>query len=506
MRKRKELDALVPNGKLGKRVSQTPSSRSASAHELLGNFSDTSDIEDFSVQKPRRHVCRKGSSGAACLPLCLFMLVTLSIIAGGTLAWLHLGIRRDLELLRNHLQKVEAGNKNTPDALDSIHSQLRGLESNVSTLVANLKKIVSEVSTLGTEMEKLEQTTKILRDSIAAAPEIKELPKDVSSLSENVASFGSKIAAMETTVSDLQNQQFYLQNSQEELAQTVTNIEVEVHELSNTTGYLSNPTAQIQITQLGEKQLDLHDELLRVTEAVKDLNETVLPIIWKINSTHPLLEAINGNSTSRLGDLSSQVMELYYNITSQLQTLATKKNTLKVKKKQRRLHQNDFQQMVDNSVSNKLQNKLSELLMAGIVTNMDITWPEILKEAQDMAKLYSELIYQLNGSLNTEYKIQDGSGETAMGQFLNVTLSNLVKDYDDELKVMQENVHHLLVQYSQLQSAQAATEYKSDTALSKLYYLEKLIKKSLNPQLKQDPDEEETTDNPNPGITTTSGW
>ncbi|XP_076343692.1 uncharacterized protein LOC143243851 isoform X5 [Tachypleus tridentatus] len=460
MRKRKELDALVPNGKLGKRVSQTPSSRSASAHELLGNFSDTSDIEDFSVQKPRRHVCRKGSSGAACLPLCLFMLVTLSIIAGGTLAWLHLGIRRDLELLRNHLQKVEAGNKNTPDALDSIHSQLRGLESNVSTLVANLKKIVSEVSTLGTEMEKLEQTTKILRDSIAAAPEIKELPKDVSSLSENVASFGSKIAAMETTVSDLQNQQFYLQNSQEELAQTVTNIEVEVHELSNTTGYLSNPTAQIQITQLGEKQLDLHD---------------------------------------------SQVMELYYNITSQLQTLATKKNTLKVKKKQRRLHQNDFQQMVDNSVSNKLQNKLSELLMAGIVTNMDITWPEILKEAQDMAKLYSELIYQLNGSLNTEYKIQDGSGETAMGQFLNVTLSNLVKDYDDELKVMQENVHHLLVQYSQLQSAQAATEYKSDTALSKLYYLEKLIKKSLNPQLKQDPDEEETTDNPNPGITTTSG-
>lgn len=459
MRKRKELDALVPNGKLVKRVSQTPSSRSASAHELLGNFSDTSDIEDFSVQKPRKHVCRKGSSGAACLPLCLFMLVTLSIIAGGTLAWLHLGIRRDLELLQNHLQKVEAGNKNTPDALDSIHSQLGSLESNVSTLVANLKKIVNEVSTLGTEIEKLEQTTKILRDSIAAAPEIKELPKDVSSLSENVASFGSKIAAMETTVTDLQNQQFYLQNFQEELAQTVTNIEVEVHELSNTTGYLSNPTAQIQITRLAEKQLNLHDELLRVTEAVKDLNETVLPIIWKINSTHPLLEAINRNSTSRLGDLS---------------------------------------------VSNKLQNKLSELLMAGIVTNMDITWPEILKEAQDMAKLYSELIYQLNGSLNTEYKIQDGSGETAVGQFLNVTLSNLVKDYDDELKAMQENVHHLLVQYSQLQSAQAATEYKSDTALSKLYYLEKLINKSLNSPLKQDPDEE-TTDSPNPGITTTSG-
>ncbi|XP_022235173.1 EF-hand calcium-binding domain-containing protein 14-like isoform X4 [Limulus polyphemus] len=447
MRKRKELDALVPNGKLGKRANQTSSSRSASAHELLGNFSDTSDIEDFSVQKSKRHVGRKGSNGAACLPLCLFVLVSLSIIAGGTLAWLHLGIRQDLDLLRNHLQKVEAGNKNTPDALHSIHSQLRGLENNVSTLVANLKKIVSEVSTLGTEIEKLEQTTKTLKDSIVAAPEIKELPKDVSSLSENVASFGSKIAAMETTVSDLKNQQSFLQVSQEELTQAVTNIEVEVHELSNTTEYLSNPTAQIQITQLSEVQLALRD---------------------------------------------SQIMELYHNITSHLQTLAPKKNTLKGKKEQLELQQNDLQQMVDNSVNNALRNKLNDLLTAGVVTSTDVTWPEMLKKAQDMVHLYSELIYQLNGSLNTEYIIQDGSGEAAVGQLLNATLSSLIKDYEDELKTMQENVHHLLVQYSQLQSAQAATEYKSDTALSKLYYLEKLIKKSLNPSLNQDLDEEES--------------
>ncbi|XP_022235171.1 EF-hand calcium-binding domain-containing protein 14-like isoform X2 [Limulus polyphemus] len=495
MRKRKELDALVPNGKLGKRANQTSSSRSASAHELLGNFSDTSDIEDFSVQKSKRHVGRKGSNGAACLPLCLFVLVSLSIIAGGTLAWLHLGIRQDLDLLRNHLQKVEAGNKNTPDALHSIHSQLRGLENNVSTLVANLKKIVSEVSTLGTEIEKLEQTTKTLKDSIVAAPEIKELPKDVSSLSENVASFGSKIAAMETTVSDLKNQQSFLQVSQEELTQAVTNIEVEVHELSNTTEYLSNPTAQIQITQLSE-------ELLRVTEAVCDLNETVLPVIWKIH--HNMYPLINKSATCRLEDLNlvttkiitiysqSQIMELYHNITSHLQTLAPKKNTLKGKKEQLELQQNDLQQMVDNSVNNALRNKLNDLLTAGVVTSTDVTWPEMLKKAQDMVHLYSELIYQLNGSLNTEYIIQDGSGEAAVGQLLNATLSSLIKDYEDELKTMQENVHHLLVQYSQLQSAQAATEYKSDTALSKLYYLEKLIKKSLNPSLNQDLDEEES--------------
>lgn len=50
MKKRKELDALVPNGKVKKKHS----SSSGASHELLRVDSDTTDTEEFSVLQPRK--------------------------------------------------------------------------------------------------------------------------------------------------------------------------------------------------------------------------------------------------------------------------------------------------------------------------------------------------------------------------------------------------------------------------------------------------------------------
>lgn len=56
MKKRKELDALVSNGKIGsnKRNGLKKGSGSCSAHELLRHDTDSSDMEDFSILQPRR--------------------------------------------------------------------------------------------------------------------------------------------------------------------------------------------------------------------------------------------------------------------------------------------------------------------------------------------------------------------------------------------------------------------------------------------------------------------
>ena len=51
MKKRRELDALV-NGKIGRR-------KKYGEHELLRNESESSEIEEFSIDLPQKTVVRK---------------------------------------------------------------------------------------------------------------------------------------------------------------------------------------------------------------------------------------------------------------------------------------------------------------------------------------------------------------------------------------------------------------------------------------------------------------
>ncbi|XP_076353087.1 uncharacterized protein LOC143248541 isoform X2 [Tachypleus tridentatus] len=484
MKKRKELDALVANGKLGKRVRKTTSCGSASAHKLLVNFSDSSDNEDFPALYSNRGYFRKGSPLAACLPLCLFALVSTSIVTAGTLIWLHLGLRQDLDLLRNHLQKVEAGNKNTPEALHFIHSQLKRIDKNASILGTDFKKIVSDIHSLEKEVEQLRQTTNSLKDSIASAPEIKELPKDVSSLSENVASFGSRIAAIEATVKDVKSQQSSLQSSQGGMTQTLTNFEAQLQELSNKTEKLSHPAVELQTTKLVEGQQILRDELLRVADAVDLLNDTTIPAVLKINEALPLLEKMSGNTNLNVQDLSefhSEIMKLkdyiYNNITGRIVVLASKQRTLEITQEQLRQHQLDqnvIQHIVKISVDQAVGDMFNNTLSFGASDNVSVTFPELLKQAHDMVQMYLELIQQLKGPMDSQQLTQYSNATDTVGHLLNLTLNSLLRDYKEELKILQDNCNHLLTQYSQLQTAQAATDHKADTALLKLHYLESL--------------------------------
>ncbi|XP_022253552.1 uncharacterized protein LOC106469346 isoform X2 [Limulus polyphemus] len=493
MKKRKELDALVPNGKLCKRVKKTTSFGSASAHELLANFSDTSDIEDFPALHSQRVGCRKGSPLAACLPLCLFILVSTSVVTAGTLIWLHLGLRQDLDLLRNHLQKVEAGNKNTPEALHSIHSHLKKIEKNVSILGTDFKKIVNDISSLEKQVEQLKQTTNSLKESIAAAPEIKELPKDVSSLSENVASFGSRITAMEATVKDVKSQQSSIQSSQGGITQTISNLEAQFQDLSNKTEKLSHPADKLQTTKLMEGQQILRDELLRVADAVDILNDTTLPVVLKVNEALPLLENINGNTSWTVEDLSKSHSEIkklkdyiYNNITGQILVLASKQRTIEITLEQLRvpqLDQNVIQHIVKVSVDQAVGDMLNNTLSVGASSNTNVTFLEMLKQAQDMVHMYLELIQQLKGPMDSQQLIQYGNATDIVDHLLNLTLSSLLQDHKEELKILQDSCDHLLTQYSQLETAQAATDHKADTALQKLHYLENLQR--INQNLKE---------------------
>ncbi|XP_022241614.1 EF-hand calcium-binding domain-containing protein 14-like isoform X2 [Limulus polyphemus] len=477
----------------------TKRSTSINKNTEVSNFLEISDlasdseesIPDFSVTKRKlRSKNKKGSTLAAFLPFCLIVLVSTSVVTAGTWIWLHLGLRQDLDLLRDHLQTVEAGNKNTPETLHSIHSQLKEFEKNVSILGADLQKVISEISVLGKEVEQLKQTAGSLKESIAAAPEIKELPKDVSSLSENVASFGSKITAMEATIKDMKYQQASLQTSQEGLKQSLTNFQVQIQALSNVTEKLSSSPGEDQTAKLRKEQRIFHDELLRVAEAVDNINISTLPVISKVNEILPLLEKINGSASWSVEDLNSfysEIMKIkdymYHNITGQILALKSGEKDLELAKtelKTPNLNTVVIQHMIESSINLAIKDMLNNTLTIGTMSNTNITLTEILKQTQDVVHTYLELIQQLKDPVDNHLLNQYSNATNVVGQLLNLTVSSLLKDHEGELQTLQNNVSHLLTQYSQLKTAQAATEEKINTVIAKLQLVEVLTRDFQN--------------------------
>ncbi|XP_064476815.1 EF-hand calcium-binding domain-containing protein 14-like isoform X2 [Ornithodoros turicata] len=210
MKKRKELDALV-------------SSRAPPGRELLKkNESESSDMEDYTVLAPYRLPPRKkhngrGSSRPACIPACLVLVA--GAAAAGALVWLHLGLRRDFDTLRSHLNTVDAENKQLPGTLHDIHSQLKQLKHNMTSLAADLKKATGNAATLAKEVSDLKATTSDLHDSVAAAPQIKALPNAVEHLKKNVANLGSQVSTLESNIGMLKEQHAAVQGLEARVAE-----------------------------------------------------------------------------------------------------------------------------------------------------------------------------------------------------------------------------------------------------------------------------------------------
>ncbi|GIY26115.1 EF-hand calcium-binding domain-containing protein 14 [Caerostris extrusa] len=275
MKKRKELDALVSNGKIGSRINcNKKASGSCSAHELLRHDTDSSDIEDFSILQPRRKGRKKHGSRfcitSVCLSLCQFILVTTSCLVSGALIWLHIGLREDIDLLRAHLQKVEAGNRNTPEALHLIHSSLKTLDSNVTMLYIDAKKTIADIENITSEVKLLKETATSLRASIASAPAIQQLPKDMHSLSESVANFGSKLNALESNIKELKDQQSNIQTSWQNLSGELDTVKISVQDLTNSSDFQAKSSVNTSA-----KDLKLQNAIQETNQHVENLQGTL---------------------------------------------------------------------------------------------------------------------------------------------------------------------------------------------------------------------------------------
>ncbi|XP_046544750.1 EF-hand calcium-binding domain-containing protein 14-like isoform X2 [Haliotis rubra] len=298
MKKRRELDALVTNGKLPRR-------KSKSGHELLrSNDSDSSEVEEFSVPNGKQN--GKKWIGfcpcSSCVALLVFVVMTTCLIACGGLIWMHFELKRDLDNLRERLIAVESRNQGAPEEFQKYHSQIQSINRTVQDMQTGprgIGKITKNLTTISTQLSSLSLTTDGLMESLKAAPELKDLPTKFDTLTSSVASMGSDIQVAKKDLSTLTDFQKSAEQQLKDLTERVTTME------SKPGSSLNSPDVQpgrekgsegSNLSEAGTLQM-----LTELKEDIKKLNLSLVAKIEAVNSsllTHETRLSLLENFTS----------------------------------------------------------------------------------------------------------------------------------------------------------------------------------------------------------------
>ncbi|KAG8183059.1 hypothetical protein JTE90_018104 [Oedothorax gibbosus] len=468
MKKRKELDALVSNGKIGssKRIiCGKKGSGSCSAHELLRHDSDSSDMEDFSILQPRRKGRKKHRNRlcmtSVCLSLCQFILVTTSCLVSGALVWLHLGLREDIDLLRAHIQKVEAGNRNTPEALHVIHSNLKQLDSNVTNLFLEVRKNTAEIENITSEVKNLKETTASLKASIAAAPAIQQLPKDMKSLSESVANFGSKMNALESNIKEIKDQQSNMQTTAQNLSGELDGIKVTLQDLSNFTEIQAKSTRDAKIPETNLQVDNLKEQLLNVVNSVEKINATCnsqLNANYNVPDVKTLQEAVMflTNSTqsyeSRLSALESLLLS---NISFRIEQLESERLHLFKKPEV-----NDAEGYLNKTISETIVHLINKNIFKSDATTEDESNLQSLEQTHDLLVLLATLLQKFE-HIPKSYILSHKNATELVENMLLHLFEEILLPRDTKIEAIEHELHSISSCIPKCHS-QASQQSKSD--------------------------------------------
>ncbi|GFT13447.1 EF-hand calcium-binding domain-containing protein 14 [Nephila pilipes] len=461
MKKRKELDALVSNGKIGssKRINcGKKASGSCSAHELLRHDTDSSDIEDFSILQPRRKGRKKHGSRlcitSVCLSLCQFILVTTSCLVSGALIWLHIGLREDIDLLRAHLQKVEAGNRNTPEALHVIHSNLKQLDSNVTMLYIDARKSIADIENITNEVKFLKDTTSSLKASIASAPAIQQLPKDMHSLSESVANFGSKLNALESNVKELKDQQSNMQTTWQNLSGELDSMKLTVQDLTNSSDYQAkssgNVSAKDSKLQAAFQEINQHVESMQgqLMDIVKSFDKINASVSNQLSVYHELparvetvkeaIVWINNATSSYNSRISALETFIYTNLTLRLDQLDP--DRLRSFQMSGTGEMGDF---VNKSISDAIQQLISKGIFHGDIqkTNNNNAL-QSLEETHDVLVLLAALLQKFD-QIPTTYILTNKNSSELVENMLHQVFEGMVGSRDVKIENIEQELKNL---------------------------------------------------------------
>ncbi|GFO13273.1 EF-hand calcium-binding domain-containing protein 14 [Plakobranchus ocellatus] len=318
MKKRKQLDALVDMTKL-------PRNRKGStSQELLDFKSDSSDVEEFSVNGLST---RKANGCCIChgivIRIGLFMvsMACLSICLG--LVWVQWHLRHEINALQEKLLTVQSSDSSQTD-LSVLQKEVKDINEIVSELkkkdgvLENLKSTVDELSA---KVKRVEGVASKLNESVVSAQQLINTPKKLEDLTHVVAKQGNDQLSLKTSIDGLAETISHLQEQQKE---STVDVKEKKNSLDTQFGdMLSQQIARVNETATSgilsvKEQLDLVNEKLSKeptlnNEKVENLVATLIQEKLNnltVSSGSGLGEETGKENLSAISELSQRINNL----------------------------------------------------------------------------------------------------------------------------------------------------------------------------------------------------
>lgn len=396
------------------------------------NFRPNSKLKVTSTSKSGN--CNCSLVDCAKLFGCLLLLALV-----GILMWYVVSLSIRVQELQAKFTDIEAGSRNTPEALHSIHSKLRQLDNNVTALFRDIRKISSDINNITSEVKLLKETTSNLQASIASAPAIQQLPKDVHTLSESVAAFGSKITTFDSTMKEMKEAQASYQTTTQALSSELESLKVSVQELLNVSDAgtrMSNSHSMGDINI--QKSMQETNETLSLmkkefSELAKSVDVVRSDMKTYQNSFKEVQEALGKNHDS-IEYLENSTQQHIMRITALENLIQTNLLTRILALESPKIGEMSssvltpellavIQQNVNNSVFQTLFHVLNISLADGQILK---NHSQLTKQVHNMLMLISGLLKQFSGLPDSDLLDSKNASEV-MEIMLNKTLSELME-------------------------------------------------------------------------------
>ncbi|XP_025109476.1 EF-hand calcium-binding domain-containing protein 14-like isoform X1 [Pomacea canaliculata] len=337
MKKRRQLDALVGNGKLPR--------RKHSGHELLrSNDSDSSEVEEFRVLEGHR--LGKRWSGTSCCNTCsvlmFFIILATCLVASASLIWMHLELKRDFSSLQERLALVENKNAGTPDELQLFHSKLLAFNKSVQDLstgkyglialnksIEDMKKQIESLTASNTQLKNQASD----HDGLAAESHSIE----ASGLEKTVADIGSEVSRMKTDMEQLKSAKDATSKQIDDLNKRLLKAENVIGKegvLTTMSDVTQNLISQLNTTLMQnfeqvmarysslEAHVDVIDKVAtNLQEQLKNLTAAVQNISQSLHSITPSNQQQSQEGSSQEGGENSQLAARVMNVEKHLVSL-----------------------------------------------------------------------------------------------------------------------------------------------------------------------------------------
>ncbi|XP_069978853.1 EF-hand calcium-binding domain-containing protein 14 isoform X2 [Penaeus vannamei] len=273
-RKRKELDALVPEDKVRRKSS------SASHHDLLRSDSEDPEADYASVGVVSKRVMGGVGPGTgiwACLPgACTLLLLLTTLVGVAAALRLLMLTRRDLDSLHTRINSVEASSSELPAKFHESHVRLQELEKNQSALWAHVNDVSSSLAAANKRVEQLEIDVKTIKDSLSSAPQLSSLPKDVANLQGSVATFGSTLQDVQSSLKVVKQDQDKLSEDMKVASASIDSVKKEISVLHNQTAMDGGRESGFGGSEtVGEAVVNLKQHVNSLTSAVGAVNASL---------------------------------------------------------------------------------------------------------------------------------------------------------------------------------------------------------------------------------------